>query len=155
MARGPPQQVTGMAAAASGAGPSKPSGRVGEGVLLQVGFKVSESLGHVLAAVAKTDMAGLVVNGAGKKKDTSVADNVFAESEDVLPDFETREAEGGGVWRGPIQEIGVPREKRGKQRRQKDSGMSAHLRCHVRSRSMDPSPVDPSARVAGARLRRR
>jgi len=76
---------------------------------------VSKCFGHVLAAVAKTDMAGLIVNGTGKKKDTSVADNVFAESDDVLLGFETREANGGRVRRGPIQEIGVPRQKPSKQ----------------------------------------
>lgn len=84
--------------------------------LVQVGFKLSKRLGHVFAAVAKANVAGLVVDGAGKKQYASVTDDVFAEGEDILLRLETSEADSAGVGRGPIEKIGVAREECAEQR---------------------------------------
>ena len=75
------------------------------------GFEVSEGFRHVTAAVAKADVAGLVVHGAGQEKDSGFADEAFAEGLDVLRGLEASEADGAGVGRGPIEKIRVTREK--------------------------------------------
>ena len=38
----------------------------------QVAFQVSQGFGHVFAAIAETDVAGFVVDGAGKKEHTGL-----------------------------------------------------------------------------------
>lgn len=82
----------------------------------EVGFKVGEGGGHVFAAEAETDVAGFVVDGAGEKKDRGVADEGFAELLNVLLGLEAGEADGGGVGRGPIEEIGAAGEEIREQR---------------------------------------
>jgi len=72
---------------------------------------VGEGFGHVTAAIAEADVAGLVVDGAGEEKDTGFADKAFAEGLDVLRGLEASEADGAGVGRSPIEKIRVTREE--------------------------------------------
>ena len=89
------------------------SGGAGESLALQVGLQLSEGLGHILAAVAETDVAGLVVDGAGEKEDACFADEVIAKGEDVLLlGLETSEADGAGIRRSPVEKMGMAREER-------------------------------------------
>ena len=88
------------------------SGGASERLALQVGFELSEGLGHILAAVAETDVAGLVVDGAGEKEDACFADEVIAKGEDVLLGLEASEADGAGIRRSPVEKMGMAREER-------------------------------------------
>ena len=90
-------------------------GGVSAGSDVEIGFKVGERFGHVFAAEAESDMAGFVVDGAGKEEDAGVADKSVAEGLDVMLGLEAGEADGGGVGRSPVEEICVAREKSGEQ----------------------------------------
>src|SRR5271165_7345525 len=75
------------------------------------GFEVGEGFGHVAAAVAEADVAGLVVNGAGQEKNTGFSDEAFTEGFDVLRGLEASEADGAGVGRSPLEKIRATREE--------------------------------------------
>ena len=75
---------------------------------------MGQGFGHVAAAIAEADVAGLVVDGAGQEKNTGLLDEAFAEGLDVLLRLEAREADGAGVGRSPIEKIRVAREESGK-----------------------------------------
>jgi hypothetical protein len=79
--------------------------------------EVCQSLGHVFAAVAKADVARLVVDCAGEEQDAGIADNFFAEREDVAVRFEAHEADGAGVGLHPFKKI-RPLAKEGIENRQ-------------------------------------
>ena len=70
-----------------------------------------QSFGHIAAAVAETDVAWLVIDGARKEKNPSFADKAFAEGLNVLRGLEASEADGAGVGRGPLKQIGVSRKE--------------------------------------------
>ena len=70
-----------------------------------------QSFGHIAAAVAETDVAWLVIDRARKKQDAGFAQQLFTKSLDVVRSFEPREADGAGVGRGPLKQIGVSRKE--------------------------------------------
>jgi len=77
----------------------------------QPGFELSEGFGHVPAAVAETDVARFVIDGSRKKEDAGLANHLFAEGQNILLRLETDEADGAGVGRRPLKELGVAREE--------------------------------------------
>ena len=73
---------------------------------------MGEGLGHVVAAVTEADVVRFVINGAGKKEDTGVANKLLAEGLDLFLRNKAGEADGAGVGRCPSEEGGVAREER-------------------------------------------
>ena len=67
----------------------------------EIGFQLGQGFGHVGAAIAEANMARLVVDGAGEKKNAGLLNNGFAELEDILLGLEFHEADGTGVRRSP------------------------------------------------------
>ena len=72
---------------------------------------MGKGLGHVTATIAEADVAGLVVDGTGKEKDTGFADEAFAEGLHVLRGLEASEADGAGVGRSPVEKIRATRKE--------------------------------------------
>lgn len=77
------------------------------GVRVEVGTQMRQRFGHIFAAEAKADVAGLVINAAWKQQNAGVADNVFAEFERVALGLEVHEADGTGVRLYPFEQMGA------------------------------------------------
>jgi hypothetical protein len=77
----------------------------------QPGFELGKSLRHVAAAIAKTDVARLVIDGARKEEDTGLADESLAEGVDICLRKEVHKTDGAGVRRLPREEIRAASEE--------------------------------------------
>ena len=75
------------------------------------GFEVGEGFRHVTATIAEADVAGFVVDGTGKEKDTGFADEAFTEGLHVLRGLEASEADSAGVGGSPIEKMRMTREE--------------------------------------------
>ena len=77
------------------------------------GIELGEGFGHIGTAVAKADVTGLIVDGAGKEKNAGLLNEGFAELEYVVLWLELDKADGAGVRRSPGEQLGVANEKSG------------------------------------------
>ena len=78
----------------------------------QPGFELGQGFRHIAAAIAETDVPRFVIDGAGKKEHTGLANDLLAEGLDISVRFKTGKADSAAVGRCPGKEVGLARKER-------------------------------------------
>src|SRR5712691_142651 len=70
---------------------------------IEVGAKLRQGFGHIVAPESEADVARLIINSARKQQDPGIADHFFAESEDIALGLEVRKTDRAGVGFHPFE----------------------------------------------------